>query len=478
MKSLLSKQLSDKFHVNKTDLANNTLTSIGLIVIAVIFGIALAYIAVNYSPLFAMLALVSIPMIGILARRPEIGLILVVALIPFENINILTISSFSLFELFTLFTYAIAVIYSLVFRKDGKLVRSKINWVLFLFLLTVILSNLVAYDHARSIKSTLRLLRNVSLYIFVINLIRTEKSFYPVLWVLVLSGTLSALYGLYAYFFDHSLLDPTDLVLRVRGTMNDPNEFAGAMIVRMMIAVGLFRAVSKRNQKVFLLVVILILAYSIFLSGSRGGILGLSAAVLAYTLTSRAKARWLIVGSLIIIAGITLMPLTLKERIGLVETSANVGNNLNRRITYLYLGKEIIKENPILGVGIDGFASTYAQSEYRFLSSSSSGRIAHNTYLEIATGGGLLGLTVFLIMLGYAYVKVWKISRINTGSKLARVAGGLFAGLTGFFVVAFFLSQQYEKTLWLLLGLVVIIEKLSERNASIVYMPNTRIPKV
>ena len=440
--------------------------SASLIFFTVIAGIGLSYIIVNYPPVFALIAIFGIPAGLLFLKYPAIGIILNVGLIPFENINTITLFSLSVFELFTLFTYSAAVLHHLVHKKGESLVKTQVNWFLLVFILSVVLSNLVALDQERSVSGTLRLLRNISLYAFVINLISSKKTFYPLLWVFILSGVASALYGLYGYYFDHSLLDPQDLVLRVRGTMNDPNEFAGAMVVRMMLAIGFLQVVSKEYQKVLLGAAILILAYSILLSGSRGGILGMGAAFIAYIVTREKQWKLLIVGVFLAAIGLIVMPLSLKQRIGLVEADGNVGNNLDRRMTYLMLGEEIIKENPVLGIGLDGFATAYAQSEYRFLSSSSRGRIAHNTYLEIATGMGIPGLILFLILIGYAYFKVLAMARNKALPDLAKISAGLFAGLTGYFIVAFFLSQQYEKTLWLLLGIVVIIEQLSLREAS------------
>ena len=468
MSNSISKSVRNRMQFGTNFSANDRVILIGLIIFVIFYGIALAYLAVNFSFLFALIALLGIPAGVIFFRYPEVGLILNVIFIPFENINALALSSISIFELFTLVTYSAAVAHYLVFRRQESLVKNKTNWFLFFFLLFVVLSNLVAIDHTRSIDGTLRLLRNISLYLFAINLIRSKKTFYPLLWGLIFSGTLSALYGLYGYFFNHSLLDPMSMVLRVRGTMDDPNEFAGAMVVRTMIAVGFLGVVTKKYQRVLLVSSILILVYSVLLSGSRGGILGLSVAFLAYILTRNDKSKgvWLVIFSVIFIVGLTIMPLSLKQRIGLVETGANVGNNLDRRVTYLLLGQELIKENPLLGIGLDGFATAYAQSEYRFLSTSS-GRIAHNTYLEIATGTGILGLSLFLILLGYPYLKSWKISRVKNTPELAKISAGLFAALSGFFVVAFFLSQQYEKTLWLLIGLAVIIEQLYLKESSL-----------
>ena len=46
---------------------------------------------------------------------------------------------------------------------------------------------------------------------------------------------------------------------------------------------------------------------------------------------------------------------------------------------------------------------------------------------------------------------------------MVKVANGIFAGLAGFLISSFFLSEQYEKTLWLLVALTVVVKELAAR---------------
>jgi O-antigen ligase len=59
--------------------------------------------------------------------------------------------------------------------------------------------------------------------------------------------------------------------------------------------------------------------------------------------------------------------------------------------------RKIIEQHPLLGVGSGRFQD-YARN-YAELSHDNIGKVSHNTYLEVATGSGLLGLLTFTMML-------------------------------------------------------------------------------
>jgi O-antigen ligase len=210
---------------------------------------------------------------------------------------------------------------------------------------------------------------------------------------------------------------------------------------------------------VLLFGVVLVLLFSIFLTGSRGGLLALGLAFLAYAVFSRRKGYWLVVLSVMAVVGLLVMPPALQARIGLVDTTENVGNSTSRRSTYMSFGWDVVQENPILGIGLDGFSSAYAHSEYQYMGSDSDGRIAHNTYLEFLVGTGFLGFFVFLGLIATSLNTTWMIGKDYTRDFIRLLGKGLFAGLIGYFSVAFFLSQQYEKPLWLLFAFVVLVHK-------------------
>lgn len=76
--------------------------------------------------------------------------------------------------------------------------------------------------------------------------------------------------------------------------------------------------------------------------------------------------------------------------------------------------RKIIEQRPILGVGSGRFQE-YARN-YAEISHGNIGKVSHNTYLEVATGSGLLGLLTFLMML-------WHVIKVSSDRWRAAPSG-------------------------------------------------------
>lgn len=82
------------------------------------------------------------------------------------------------------------------------------------------------------------------------------------------------------------------------------------------------------------------------------------------------------------------------------------GGSLSQRIEYTRASLHLIRKHPIFGVGTGDLPDAYTQA-YHELNSPLKERYrhrAHNQYLSITVGFGLLGLALFLIVLFYPYL--------------------------------------------------------------------------
>ena len=83
-------------------------------------------------------------------------------------------------------------------------------------------------------------------------------------------------------------------------------------------------------------------------------------------------------------------------------------------------------------------------------------KVAHNTYLHVLAELGIVGLALFLTIIGFAISCALKAARWfgragDTDMEL--FARGMIVALVGILAADFFISEQYGKQLWLLLGL-------------------------
>jgi len=425
-----------------------------VIIILLFLAVAASYVLVNVSPIIAIASLLAVPAFILLLSKPDLGLLLVIFVLPLEEFNVK--GGFSAIKFISAAVFGCAILNYLIFRRREPLVRASQNGLIILFLLVSLISVFVAIDPARTLARLPKLLRVVALYFFVINLIKAEKNFQIALWLFLIGGFVCTLYG----FFD-----PAQVSGRFQGALGQPNGYALTMTPRVPIALALLlidKNFLRRTLVVFMLGTII---YGIILSGSRGGLHSISLALVLFAVLQKNRVVWLGIISAIFAIGLLIMPQDIKVRVGLTTTpaSSDLGNSTDRRLTYQIYGAQLFQEHTIIGIGLDGFAEAYARSQYRFLIRTKYLGVAHNTYLEIATGTGVVGLIPFLGILGSAIFLAWKYSRKKywkLSSELATISTGLVAALGGYYLGMLFGSRQYEKTLWFLLALPIVMQIL------------------
>lgn len=452
--SLLS-QPSSRWNV--FDSLYSRLILFGILIGSLVAAVASSYLLVHVSPVIAIASVFALPALLVFLVKPEVGLMLVILVLPLEELNS---GGFSAIKLLSVVVFGCAILNYLIFRPNVPLARSPQNGLIVLFVLISVISAFVAIDPARVLDRTLKLLRVLALYFFVINIIRSEKYFHLALWLFVVGGFLSTLYG---------FIEPVEVGQRFQGALGQPNGYGLTMTPRIPIALALF-LIEKKTWKRFLLIFMLaFISYGIILSGSRGALLAVSLALFLFVLLQKNKLTWLGLMAIIFAVGFFVMPQEIKARVGISDEPSELGNSTERRLTYQVYGIDLFQKHPIFGIGLDGFAEAYAQSEYRFLIQTRELRVAHNTYLEIATGTGVVGLLPFLGILTVALFLTWKYSQTiywKINRRLAIASAGLFAALGGYYLGMLFGSRQYEKTLWFLLALPVVIQMIIHAQAN------------
>jgi O-antigen ligase len=443
--------------------------NLGLAGVFILVGIGLAFISVYWS--FALAALIMFSLVAgwFMVHQPEIGLLAVVFVIPFEDFNQPDVlGPFSIAKLIGVAAIAAYAIHYFISGEERKLVNAPQNIYVFLLLAAVIVSDLVAIDPEYAVDKTFKLVRVMAFYFLVINIIRTRASMHRVFWVMIITGLISASYGLYEYYFTPEVLDD----LRITGTYDDPLGLAYAMAALLPIVWYLFKHSSKPIARIFLVITGLIFLYSLILTGARSGILIALVVMILIALREKHAVLYIAFVSLIIVFGLLVMPVSVQTRLGLTtgadrSAEASAEASTERRSTYTPYAIQLFLENPIIGSGLGGFAQSYSQSEYRFLRGEDDvRRVAHNMYLEFAVGAGLLGLIPFIMLLVSAMLGLQRAIGEAPSSLYRDMAQTVQASLLTFLLVGFFSSSQYDKPLWLLIGLAVVVPLLIKQEKS------------
>jgi len=228
-------------------------------------------------------------------------------------------------------------------------------------------------------------------------------------FILVGSIMLSAFLGLIGYLFNISLFAEGITehgFKRALGGTIDANSLS--MIIVFVVPITGYLMLHSRNwwQRLALSGMLLSSAAATIVTFSRGGSIMFVISILAFFAMHRHRLTahnfGLFIGIIGIICAITLtlIPQAYWER---HLSLATVGDrSVKRRITYLYVAADSFIKAPFLGHGPGTFAHLYAESDYssRFAKTPEDRfRRAHNTYIEVLIGTGVVGLILFGIII-------------------------------------------------------------------------------
>jgi len=245
----------------------------------------------------------------------------------------------------------------------------------------------------------------------------------------------------------------------------EPNYLASNLLLLIPIPLAISSYQDTLWKRLWWLAASGLLVMGLFMTSSRGGFLGLLIATLVYVYRRRGFRAALAVFVLLILA---VLPTDLGRRAGAtLDPDAPRPPGLeesNQAHTALFWGGlKMMHDAPLFGVGPQRF-----KDYSRRYSGLKIPYIAHNTYLELASEGGLPVLLVFLLMFLSAIVVLGRAARLQGGAdarELAAWAEALRSGLIGFGVAGFFISAQFEKLFWVVMFLSIVVGRQAQLHA-------------
>jgi len=179
----------------------------------------------------------------------------------------------------------------------------------------------------------------------------------------------------------------------------------------------------------------------IALTGSRGAMIASLPAIIFIVSTLGSLPVWArLFSSLIAMGGAytgyLLIPKASLDRLGTAYAELSGGGNLTGRTEIWHDAYLRFRDNPILGVGSDAFATV---SEQRL--------VAHNSFLSVLVETGLVGLILFSALFVMALVYTFDLPKLE--SNLWKTV--LFIWFLG----ASALTYEHHKPTWLVLALIV-----------------------
>jgi len=211
------------------------------------------------------------------------------------------------------------------------------------------------------------------------------------------------------------------------GLVEGSNNTALLLVAGFGLSMGLLLKSEKNLIRFLTLISCGLIAYAVFLTGSRGGFIGLIAVLalfiaLKYQISLRKFAPYAVIG----VIGAIMVISNTGDR-GLKDSSSN------ERVELLYHGLNMVKEQPLFGVGYGRFADN---NPIR--------KVAHNIYLQQVAETGLIGGSLFFLMFYAAIRNSARYYKENQDNSVARNSAiSIWCSAFGVAICAFFLTANH-----------------------------------
>lgn len=339
----------------------------------------------------------------------------------------------------------------------GQLSRSILLFVAIAFVsLVVNIKNLSNAEFLISLSYLARWVLYACLYYVVKSFPSEFKK--KILYILFSTGALLVLFGFIQYFFYSSLrnlyyLGWDEHAYRMFSTFLDPN-FAGAFFVLYLIFLsGIFLFFLKKQRKSFVVltsVVFLLTLFASYLTFSRSTLIMLFASFLTFSILTK-RVRWTII---LVLTSLVFLLYSSKnfyiENINLFRVVSTEARLKSARTAI-----QIVKDNPILGVGFNAYR--YAQIKYGFrhkegsiLSHADAG--TDNSFLFVLATTGVIGFAGFMFL----WYSILRYTLLQYYNKVEPIPAIIFSSCIGLFVDSLFINSLFYTPLllwlWVLMG--------------------------
>jgi len=367
-------------------------------------------------------------------------------------------------------------------RSDFLTAHPGMSNVMFAFVAWVAMSAAWAENPSAALEATYRYGLNIVLFLIIYAALREGKH---VVWML--SAYLVGATGSAAY----AILNPVSGVDadRLAGEGLNANELASALVVAIVLA-GAF-AVGWRGKPLVRLLAAALMAFataSVFLSLSRSGLVALAVALIA---SVGFGARWRAPAA----TGLVLLSLSCVGYFAFIAPPeaarrvTAVGDGTGRTDIWA-VGWRMVEAEPVHGVGAGNFPITSIHYLFQpgllkrtdFIVDKP--KVAHNVYLEVLAELGIVGLVLFMIILGFCILRMFRaaegFSRLGD-RRMELIARAVLVATLATLAADFFASEQFSKQLWLLLALgpalAAIAHRAEAREARVQPAPTRRIDR-
>ena len=317
-----------------------------------------------------------------------------------------------------------------------------------------------------------RFLLDFVLLVIVYTAARNRTRFAWVLGAFIAGVALAAMYGIVARAPDAAYAN------RLQSAVGNPNELAAVLLAGLTLAAGVALAFKGSALRIPAALVAVLAIAALILTGSRGGVIALAVTLIAaVALAGRWRARAVALAAMLVLSAVMvfalLTPRDVQEHL-LSATPGELNTTQEARGTIWQVGLQMAGDNLLTGVG----SGNFDESSIDYLLTPGAARSdqivdkaqsAHNMYLQILSEQGILGLGLFLAILGFALLCSLRAAREfgRAGDlRMEIISRAVLVATIGVIAASFFSSHQFEKWLWILLAFGPVLLALARQSAA------------
>jgi O-antigen ligase len=362
---------------------------------------------------------------------------------------------------FWLAAAALAVYVPSQLMAEGTLTARprEVNLVL-LFCVAALLSVVFAKESVAEAWTTFSdmFVRAVLIFIVIVNASRTERRLRALMLLSIGSALVMSAGALNDFWSGRLTVEGYRVGGQVGGIFGNPNDMALHLVTMLPLAAALMLGSRGLLKKALYAVCALMMMAGTFVTFSRGGFLGLAAAlfVLAWALWRKNRFAVVACACALTVAFFALAPGSYTARIfSIFDRSLDAYGSADARQALLLRSILVAVRHPLFGVGMGNFSLVSLNSQ-----------VSHNAYTQVAAEMGAAALVIYVLFIVTPLKGLLRIARetfdARRASRFYYLAVGMQASLAAYMVASFFGSVAYYWNIYYLVGYAVCLRRLYE----------------
>ncbi|MBI3963410.1 MAG: O-antigen ligase family protein [Candidatus Kerfeldbacteria bacterium] len=447
------------------------------------------------SPFVTVAGLVGIAVVFLVLRSPLVGLLFLVAALPFERLGATEVggSTIRASQVLLLLTIGLWLGRLLLRRSPRGSLRSEagkasqrpvLSYPIAIPVVAFVAIQILGLQNTPNLERSMIVLGatilTISVSILVPALVTTRDAARRVIMVLFVSAAAVSLFGLFQFFGDVLGLPTTVTGLRdlytkdvlgfprIQSTALEPLYFANYLLLPIGLTFALYASNSRFVGRIWMVPLLLLLTVNGILTVSRGGYLGLATMVVLIGLVSLRRLvtptrLLLLVGTAAIAYVIVVRALGSGGAINLETFTTHVrgvfyGASYNERVETIDHAVQAFQNSPWVGIGPGAFGPFAAIHPY--VKPVDGWAIVNNEYVELLAENGLFGLLAFVGLVLILLVRSLRAYLCTSDPTLRALLVGTLGAFVGILAQYLTFSTLYIMHVWFAIGFLVAVQNL------------------